>query len=166
MCETCGAVRKLINSMFTSGRWNKTGSTHSGTCGSVGCQEPVALDTQLCSEHALELVDSSAIFTSVRQAVEKTLNRTSTAAIRTLNEALKFLCDPQRGYDGMTVEETEFLCDLKDQKEVYFTDTESIGDLLLLQFSVIDSKGRPVSGGKEGRGKLEGTCVLGTYLPR
>ena len=39
----------------------------------------------------------------------------------------------------MTIEETESLGDLSDQKEVYFTDTESAGNLL--QVTVVDSKG-------------------------
>lgn len=144
ICETCDAVKRLISSMFSSGRWTKTGSTQS--CESPDCEEPVALETQLCTKHALDLVDRSAIFTPVRRAVEKTLNKISTAAIRTPKEASEFLSDPQRGYDGMTLEEAEFLTQMKDQGDVYFTDTESAGESLL-QVAVVDSKGVLAFGG-------------------
>ncbi|QPC78970.1 hypothetical protein HYE68_009722 [Fusarium pseudograminearum] len=140
ICETCGAIRVLIRSMFNSGRWMKPGSTHNGTCDFPDCQEPVALESQLCVEHALEMVDRSSVFTPVRKAVEKTLNRASTATIRQPQEALEFLSDPQRSYDGMSTEETEFIRDLNDQKDIYFTDSESVGNLLV-QVSVVDSKG-------------------------
>ncbi|KAF0637521.1 hypothetical protein FPSE5266_06221 [Fusarium pseudograminearum] len=69
-------------------------------------QEPVALESQLCIEHALEMVDRSAVLTPVRTAVETTLNRASTATIRQPQEALEFLSDPQRSYGGMSTEET------------------------------------------------------------
>lgn len=46
----------------------------------------------------------------------------------------------------MTIEEIESLGDLKEEKEVYFTDTESVGNLLP-QVSVVNSKGCLVFGG-------------------
>ncbi|RGP67496.1 hypothetical protein FLONG3_8487 [Fusarium longipes] len=138
--------QQKLGSMFALGRWNRRESTQSETCSSIDCQEPLALGTQLCCEHALEVVDKSAVFTPVRQAVERTLNKASTATIRTLEEAADFFSNPKKGYDGITAEEREFLRDLIEEKEVYFTDTESIGNLLL-QVSVIDSGGRHVFGG-------------------
>ncbi|RBR21383.1 uncharacterized protein FIESC28_04920 [Fusarium coffeatum] len=56
-------------------------------------------------------------------------------------------------YDGMTIEETESLDDLKEQKDVYFTDTESVGNLL--QVSVVNSDLRAIQ--EESRHRLEGT---------
>ncbi|CAG7563875.1 unnamed protein product [Fusarium equiseti] len=49
-------------------------------------------------------------------------------------------------YDGMAVEENESLCYPKDEKEVYFTDTESV-EKLLFQVTVVNSKGDLVCGG-------------------
>jgi len=53
-------------------------------------------------------------------------------------------------YNVMTIEETECLCHLKDEKKVYFTDTESVGKLL--QVSVVDSNGCVVFGGHVNHG--------------
>ncbi|RGP63332.1 hypothetical protein FSPOR_8700 [Fusarium sporotrichioides] len=109
------------------------------------------MDLPMMCETCGALVDRSSVFTPVRKAVEKTLNRMSTDAIRTPKDALEFLSDPQRDYQEMTIEETEFLRDLKDQKAVYFTDTENAGRLLI-QVSVVDSKGDVVFEGHVNHG--------------
>ncbi|GKU01506.1 unnamed protein product [Fusarium langsethiae] len=109
------------------------------------------MDLPMMCETCGALVDRSSVFTPVRKAVEKTLNRMSTDAICTPKEALEFLSDPQRDYEEMTIEETEFLRDLKDQKAVYFTDTENAGRLLI-QVSVVDSKGDVVFEGHVNHG--------------
>ncbi|RFN52767.1 hypothetical protein FIE12Z_2926 [Fusarium flagelliforme] len=95
--------------------------------------------TSLCEEHALELVDWSVLRSPVRASVEKILARGSDFDICTPIEATRFLADTEMKYTGMTPEETQFLRDLRDQRNVFFTDTETVGTLLV-QVSVVDAK--------------------------
>lgn len=97
------------------------------------------MGTQLCEEHALEIVDASRLHTSIRQAVEATLARGSDFDLRTPADAADFLADANREFQNITPEELQFLRDFRDLKDVYFTDTETVGPVLI-QVAIVNAR--------------------------
>ncbi|KID75025.1 uncharacterized protein G6M90_00g056170 [Metarhizium brunneum] len=82
------------------------------------------------NEHGLKLPDM--------QLLPLALARGSEFDIRTPADAAEFLADPERVYAKITPEEYQFLADFRGLKDIYFTDTESVGPLLI-QAAVVDA---------------------------
>ena len=85
-----------------------------------------------------ETGDASRLPSSIRLAVQLALARASEFDIRTPADAAEFLADPERVYAKITPEEYQFLADFRGLKDIYFTDTESVGPLLI-QAAVVDA---------------------------
>ncbi|CAG9979541.1 unnamed protein product [Clonostachys byssicola] len=104
------------------------------------------MGTHLCENHALELVDGSRLPSCIRSAVQIALARGSDYDLRTPADATEFLADSERAYTDITPQESQFLRDFRDSNDVYLTDTENVGPLLI-QAAVIDANRNVVFSG-------------------
>lgn len=77
ICETCRAVRELVNGMFAKGKWQEQ-LTEVTKCERLGCEKQSSIGTQFCQEHAMMAVDLSVSVSHVRNVVRENLNRNTT----------------------------------------------------------------------------------------
>ncbi|KAK4064929.1 uncharacterized protein Triagg1_8745 [Trichoderma aggressivum f. europaeum] len=143
--ETCRGIRQLISSMFCSGRW-RAPTAEQDACDTLNCGNQLAMGTHLCLSHALNAVDRSVTRSPVRIAVEHNQNRRMNCDISTPNEAARWFADERNIIQGITHEEIEFYERLRDRRDAFATDVETVGPLLI-QMAIIDADRNVVIGG-------------------
>ncbi|UKZ53506.1 hypothetical protein TrVGV298_007298 [Trichoderma virens] len=143
--ETCQGIRQLIRSMFCSGRW-RAPTAEQDACDTLNCGNPLAMGTHLCWSHALNAVDRSVIRSPVRAAVEQNMNRLMNYDISTPDEAARWFADERNIIQGITKEEIGFYERLRDRRDAFATDVETVGPLLI-QMAIIDADRNLVIGG-------------------